>query len=210
MVRITIDPDEVNQSDVVTLEDGVTVVLGDADARTLRRAARQLHTHRSSYEAAFAPVDEIAAAQVANGVRPLDEVAPLHVRVRELLEVARSQGGRAASQVDPGELLQTTTWTSSAGAVEPLASLTPTHRRNLLGWLERGSDELRERTEEAGLTETQWGRIADADPWVAGTPLYRRLAQLIADESPVEVARDQARQVVRHLEFERKGRWPDR
>lgn len=210
MARITLDPEEVNQADVVTLVDGRTVTLADADARTLRQVARQLHTHRSSYEAAFAPTDELLVTQVANGVAALEDVAPLHRRVHDLLEVARSKGGRAASQVDPAELLQTRTWTSSAGKVETLEDLTPTHRRNLLGWLERGSDELRTRAEEGDLTPAQWGLITDADPWVAGTPLYRRLARLIADESPVEVARDEARQVVRNLEFERKGRWPDR
>jgi hypothetical protein len=210
VARITLDPDEVNQSVEVTLTDGRTVVLADADARLLRRVARQLHTHRSSYEAAFAPDDEGLATRVLGGEVPLEEVAPLHRRVRELLEVARAQAGRGASHVDPVELLQTGTWTSSSGVVEPLASFTPTHRRNLRGWLERNSDGLRDRFDEAPLTERQRGRVVDADPWVAGTPLYRRLAELIANETPTEQARDQARQVVRNLEFERKGRWPER
>lgn len=210
MARITLDPDEVNQATEVTLTDGRTIALAKADARTLRRVARQLHTHRSSYEAAFTPVDGAAADRVASGEVPLDEVAPLHRRVRELLETARHDGGRGAANVDPLELLQTTTWTSSSGRVETLASFTPTHRRNLVGWLERSSDGLRHRFDDAPLTERQRGKVVDADPWVAGTPLYRALTAAIAAESGTEVARDQARQVVRHLEFERKGRWPDR
>jgi hypothetical protein len=210
VARITLDPDEVNQATEVTLTDGRTVVLAEADARTLRRIARQLHTHRSSYEAAFAPTDAVAADRVASGEVPLEEVAPLHRRVRELLESARRDGGRGAANVDPLELLQTTTWTSSSGRVEPLASFTPTHRRNLVGWLERSSDGLRDRFDEAPLTERQRGQVVDADPWVAGTPLYRALTAAIAAESGTDLARDQARQVVRHLEFERKGRWPDR
>lgn len=210
MARITLDPDEVNQSVEVTLTDGRTIRLADADARLLRRVARQLHTHRSSYEAAFAPDDEATARQVADGEVSLAEVAPLHRRVAELLDVAAARGGRGASHIDPVELLQTRTWTSSSGVVEQLEDLTPTHRRNLLAWLERSSDGLRDRFDEADLTERQRGLVVDADPWVAGTPIHRRLTQLIADESPIEQARDQARQVVRHLEYERQGRWPDR
>lgn len=210
MVRITLDPDEVNQSVEVTLTDGRTVLLDEADPRLLRRIARQLHTHRSSYGSAFAPDDAALALRVANGVVSLDEVAPLHRRVAELLEQARARGGRGASHVDPVELLQTSTWTSSSGVVEELASFTPTHRRNLLGWLERHSDGLRDRFDEAELTERQRGLVVDAEPWVAGTPLYRSLAALIASETGTEQARDQARQVLRQLEFEREGRWPDR
>jgi hypothetical protein len=210
VARITLDPDEVNQSTVVTLTDGRTVTLDDADARLLRRIARQLHTHRSSYEAAFDPEHEATVRRVAAGELSLREVAPLHRRVAELLDDAASRGGRGAGNVDPAELLQTATWTSSAGVVERLDELTPTHRRNLQSWLERSSDGLRDRFDEAELTERQRGQVVDADPWVAGTPLYRRLVALIAAESPVEQAKDQARQVLRHLEYERQGRWPDR
>lgn len=210
MARITLDPDEVNQHHEVTLTDGRTVALADADARTLRRVARQLHTHRSSYEAAFAPTDEALADRVASGAVALEEVAPLHLAVRERLGTVRREGGRGAANVDPAELLQRETWTSSSGRVEALATFTPTHRRNLLAWLERHSDGLRDRFDEADLSERQRGQVVDADPWVAGTPLYRALAAAVGAETGTELARDQARQVVRHLEFERRGRWPDR
>jgi hypothetical protein len=209
VARITLDPDEVNQSAEVTLTDGRTVRLADADARLLRRIARQLHTHRSSYEAAFDPGDEGLVRRVATGEVALAAVAPLHRRVGELLDEVASKGGRGAGNIDPAELLQTRTWTSSAGAVEQLDDLTPTHRRNLRGWLERSSDGLRDRFDAADLTERQRGLVVDAEPWVAGTPLYRRLAELIAAESPVEQAKDEARQVLRHIEYERQGRWPD-
>lgn len=210
MARITLDPDDVNQDVSVTLTDGRTVALADADAATLRRVARQLHTHRSSYEAAFAPADEDVAHGVASGAAALEDVAPLHRRVRELSEQRRADDGRPATRIDPAELLQQRTWTSSSGVVEALEDLTPSHRRNLLGWLERRSEELRERFEAAGLPAAMQARVVPADPWVAGTPLHRRLTGLVASESSVEQARDQARQVVRRLEYERKGRWPDR
>lgn len=210
MARITLDPDEVNQDLEVTLTDGRTVRLTDADAATLRRVARQLHTHRSSYEAAFAPADDDVAHGVASGAVPLQEVAPLHRRVRELSEQRRADDGRPATRIDPAELVQQRTWTSSSGVVERLEDLTPSHRRNLLGWLERRSAELQERFAHADLPATVTGRVVPADPWVAGTPLYRRLAELAAAESSTEQARDEARQVVRRLEYERKGRWPDR
>ncbi len=210
LARITLDPDEVNQALEVTLTDGRTVALTDADPRVLRRVARQLHTHRSSYEAAFAPDDPAVARQVADGEVELAEVAPLHRRVAELLDHAASRGGRGAAQIEPAELLQASTWTSSTGVVERLEDLTPTHRHNLAGWLLRSSDGLRDRFDEADLTERQRGTVVDADPWVTGTPLYRRLVELIAAESALEQARDRARQVVRTLEYERHGRWPGR
>jgi hypothetical protein len=210
VARITLDPDDVNQDVEVTLTDGRTVTLADADARTLRRVARQLHTHRSSYEAAFAPPDDDVAHGVASGAVALEDVAPLHRAVRELSERRREDGGRPATRIDPAELLQQRTWTSSSGVVERLEDLTPSHRRNLLGWLERRSDELRERFDASGLSPAEQARVRPADPWVAGTPLHRRLTALVAEESATEQARDQARQVVRRLEYERKGRWPDR
>ncbi len=210
MARIVLDPDEVNQDAEVTLTDGSVVVLAEADAATLRRVVRQLHTHGSSYAAAFAPDDEGAATRVADGDLALQDVAPLHRRVRELLGQVSSTEGRSAETIDPIELLQQRTWTSSSGAVEPLDDLTPTHRRNLIAWLERRSERLRERFEAADLAPEVRARVTPADPWVAGTPVHRRLQELVAAESGTEQARDQARQVVRRLEFERKGRWPER
>jgi hypothetical protein len=208
--RIVLDPDEVNQAAEVTLTDGRLVVLGEADAATLRRVVRQLHTHRSSYVAAFAPDDDGTATRVADGDLALEDVAPLHLRVRELLGQVSATTGRSAATIDPAELLQQRTWTSSAGTVEILDTLTPTHRRNLVAWLERRSEALRERFEASDLPAEARARVTPADPWVAGTPVHRRLQELIAAESGTEQARDEARQVVRRLEFERKGRWPER
>ncbi|MTV27560.1 hypothetical protein FTX61_19385 [Nitriliruptoraceae bacterium ZYF776] len=209
MAPITLDPDDVNQDHEVTLTDGRIVVLAEADTATLRRVARQLHTHRSTYEAAFAPADDDLATGVATGAVALADVAPLHRRVTELLEDARRVGGRAAAQLELPILLQRRTWTSSAGVTEPLEELTPSHRHNLVAWLDRHSDELEARA-VAELSAAERARVAPADPWVAGTPLHRRLRQLIAGETGTERARDQARQVVRGIEFERRGRWPDR
>jgi hypothetical protein len=210
VAQIVLDPDEVNQTAEVTLTDGRVVVLDEADAATLRRVVRQLHTHGSSYAAAFAPDDEGTATRVAAGELALEDVAPLHRRVRELLGQVSTSAGRSAATIDPVELLQRRTWTSSSGTVEALDALTPTHRRNLLAWLERRSDPLRERFEAADLPAAARARVTTAEPWVAGTPVHRRLQELIAAESGTEQARDEARQVVRRLEFERKGRWPER
>lgn len=210
MARITLDPDDVNQDVEVTLTDGTVVELAAAEPAVLHRIARQLHTHRSTYEAAFAPRDEEIASQVATGALRLDQVAPLHRRVFDLLEAVKGRGGRSATQLDLAVLLQTRTWTSSSGASQPLEALTPSHRRNLIGWLERNSDELEQRFGAAPMTPDQRAQVEPAEPWVAGTPLYRRIATLITSESPTEQVKDQARQVVRRVEFERHGRWPDR
>lgn len=210
MAPIVLDPDEVNQDRHVTLTDGRTLDLGKADAALLHRIARQLQVHRSSYLHAYQPADQDLADQVAVGEVALEEVAPLYVRVTALQRAIKGTGGRGAEQVDVAALLQATSWTSSAGATLPLVEMTPTHRRNLQGWLERHSLALEKRFEEATLTDAQRHRVEPADPWVAGTPLYRRLTALIAAESTRERAMDQARQVVRHVEFDRSGRWPDR
>ena len=208
MARIVLDPDEVNQDDVVTLTDGETVALADCDRATLDRIARQLHVHRSSYAHAFR--DPAVGDQVAADIVPVEDHAPLYRRVATLQAASHTNRQRRPPRsLDLAMLLQDRTWTSSSGATRDLVSLTPTHRANLVGWLERTSDDLevRSRTE---LTADQRALVAPSDPWVAGTPLYRRLAALIAAESARERAMDQARQVARTLEFEQSGDWPDR
>lgn len=210
MARITLDPDDVNQDREVTLTDGRVVTLGDADTRTLREVARQLYTHRSSYEAAFAPRDEEVLAQLRAGEVALDDVAPLHLRLRELLRTRRSDGGRSPTTLEPTLLLQRRIWTSASGVSRPLEELTPTHRRNLLGWLERHSDDLAQRFAEADLTDEQRAAVEPRIPWVLGTPLYQRIEALIAAETSTEQARDQARQAMRKVRFTREGEWPDR
>ena len=209
MARIVLDPDDVNQERVVTTTDGQVVELGAADKATLDRIATQLFVHRSSYAHAFRPDDDALAARVQRGEVGLGDVAPLYLRVAALQARARPTGGRGANQVDLDVLLQTATWTSGSGRTRPLVELTPTHRENLLRWLERASDELEERFAAADLTDEQRAMVADGDPWVAGTPVYRRLAQLIASQSARDEAIDSARQVVRHVEFERSGQWPE-
>lgn len=208
MARIVLDPDEVNQDVVITLTDGEMVALADCDRAVLDRIARQLHVHRSSYAHAFR--DPAVGDQVAADILPVEDHAPLYLRVAALQAAARDERKRRPPRsLDLANLLQDRTWTSSSGATRDLLSLTPTHRRNLLGWLRRTSDDLEQRA-LTELTEIQRAQIIDADPWVDGTPLARRLAALIAAESARERAMDQARQVARTLEFERSGDWPER
>jgi hypothetical protein len=208
MARIVLDPDEVNQDELVTLTDGTVVELATADRRLLDRIARQLHIHRSSYAHAFR--DPAVCDRVAAGELDVADHAPLFLRVARLQEEARRGHRRPPADVDVDVLLQDRTWTSSSGATQDLVALTPTHRRNLLGWLERNSDALEEAAARAELTDEQARDIVGAEPWVAGTPLYRRLAELAALETARERAVDEARQVARAIEFERSGDWPDR
>lgn len=207
MTRIVLDPDEVNQDVEVTLTDGEVVVLAEADRATLDRVARQLHVHRSSYAHAFR--DPAVGDRVAAGELPVEDHAPLYLRVASLQAKERTGYRRPTSSLDLTMLLQERTWTSSAGATRELVSLTPTHRQNLLRWLERVSDDLAERA-ETELTDDQRAQVLPATPWVAGTPLHRRLTALVGAESARERAMDEARQVARHLEFEQSGDWPDR
>lgn len=209
MARITLDPDEVNQDRVVTLTDGTTVDLGEADRLTLDRIARQLHVHRSSY--AHALRDPELGDRVAAGELEVADHSPLYLRVSALQARAREgRDRRAAPDLDPRLLLQDRTWTSSSGASRDLVSLTPSHRRNLLTWLERNSDALESATQVAGFTDEESASIVGAEPWVAGTPLHRRLSELAAMETARERAVDEARQIARSIEFERSGEWPDR
>ncbi len=207
MTRIILDPEEVNQTARVTLTDGTVVALDEADAAMLGRIAEQLHIHRSTY--AHALVDPAIGDRVAAGELDVAEHAPLHQAVQERLREARAgRRRRAATDLSPGVLLQTRTWTSSRGATRLLVDLTPSHRRNLMGWLERNSDVLHQRA-AADWTNEQLESIEPRTPWVAGTPLYRRLEALVAAETGHELARDRAREIARRLEFERSGHWPE-
>lgn len=210
MTRIVLDPDEVNQDRKVTLTDGTVVVLGDAGATLLDRIARQLHVHRSSYQHALRSGDADLDDRVAAGEVPLEDVAPLHLRVSALQAAARGGRGRAVEELDVELLFQRRVWVSSGGVSRPLTELTPTHRRNLLGWLDRNSEALHARVRSADLSPAVTGGYVEAEPWIAGTPLHRRLTELVTSESGREQAIDRARQIARSVEFERSGRWPDR
>lgn len=205
MARIVLDPDDVNQDRVVTLTDGTRINLSDADAGLLARVARQLHIHRSSYLHALS--DEHGGDRVAAGEVRLEDVAPLYLRVTALLERAREGRRRTPTELDLDLLFQGRIWTSSSGTTKRLDELTPTHRRNLLRWLERQSDDLRARV--AAEQPPGAGEWRTAEPWVAGTPLYRRLQQLVERETGRDHAMDQARQIARAIEFERSGDWPE-
>ena len=89
-----------------------------------------------------------------------------------------------------------------------MTDLTPSHRRNLLTWLERASDELEVSFAQAHVEAEDRAQVEPADPWVAGTPLYRRLHELVEQESSLERAKDEARQRARQLHFDRTGEWP--
>lgn len=207
MVRIVLDPDEVNQDRVVTLTDGEVVDLASADLPLLEDVARQLHRYRGVYAHALTgPVEDRALLDTPGA---LEERAPLYRRVAELQRAARRRrsGDREAHEVDPHVLLQDRVWVSSSGVERALDDLTPSHRRNLLGWLERRSDRLRDAFDAAGL---ELDRLEVDELWIRGTPLYRRLEALVAAESAREQAMDAARQTARRIHFERTGEWPDR
>lgn len=206
-MRIILDPDDVNQDVVVTITDGTQVTLADADRRMLDQIARQLHVHRSAYAHAYE--DPAVGDRVATGELRVEDHAPLYQRVAELAAAARSGHRRPAKSMDLTLLLQGRIWTSSSGTTLELAAMTPTHRRNLRGWLARNSDDLRDRSVDE-LDDDQRAMVVPADPWVAGTPLVRRLDDLIAAETARERAMDQARQIARSVEYERSGDWPDR
>lgn len=206
MARIVLDPDDVNQAEHVTLTDGTTIELAAADAAMLARVAEQLRVHKSSY--AHALVDPAVGDRVAAGELDVADHSPLYAAVHERLAAMRPGERRQATDLDPSMLLQTRTWTSSSGATRLLVELTPSHRRNLIGWLERNSDVLHARA-AAQWSNEQLAEIDPGHPWVAGTPLYRRLKDLVHAETGRELARDRAHEIARRLEFERTGHWPD-
>lgn len=208
MPRIVLDPDEVNQDRHVTLTDGSVVELGDASRTLLDRIARQLHVHRSSYQHALSSGDRDLDDRVAAGEVRVEDVAPLYLRVAALQASARKDRSRAVDELDLELLFQNRVWVSSSGASQPLAELTPSHRRNLVAWLERQSEAISERVGSADLDAELLAAWQESDPWIAGTPVYRRLQELIAAETGRDLAIDRARQIVRQVEFERSGEWP--
>ena len=190
------------------LTDGTVVDLGDASRTLLDRIARQLHVHRSTYQHALRSGDAELDDRVAAGEARLEEVSPLYLRVAALQAKQREGRGRAVDELDMELLFQNRVWVSSSGASQPLSELTPSHRRNLVAWLERNSDAIARRVREGDLGEDVTAAWREAEPWVAGTPLYERLQELIAGETGRDLAIDRARQIVREVEFQRTGQWP--
>ena len=207
MVRIVLDPDDVNQDEVVTLTDGRAVRIEDADRAANGRISRQLARFASVYADAYRAADPGVAEQVARGEVDVSELSPLHAAVRRRHHELRDEPGRGAQDVDPTALLDGRRWATGSGAVKALDQLTPSHRRNLLAWLERHSAELEQVARER-LPQEAWRLVRPADPWVAGTPLHRALSALDAATDPTELAMDEARQVARRIQYEATGRWP--
>ncbi|MFT4745202.1 MAG: hypothetical protein ACI9AD_001054 [Nitriliruptoraceae bacterium] len=207
MTRIVLDPDDVNQGAVLTLTDGIVLNLPTATRAALGRASRQIARFRAVYADAYRPVDVATAERLAAGELKLEDVTPLHAAVAERHAELKDQPGRGAADVDPTALLDDQRWTTGGGVVRHLSELTPSHRRNLIGWLTRSSEALEVATREQ-LTPESRSHIRPADPWVAGTPLYRALAALDATTDSRALAMDEARQVARRISFEATGRWP--
>lgn len=206
--RIVLDPEDVNQDRQVTMTDGTVVDLDSASRTLLDRIARQLHVHRSTYQHALRSGDAELDDRVAAGESRVEEVSPLYLRVAALQAKHRKGRGRAVDELDLDLLFQTRVWVSSAGASQPLSELTPSHRRNLVAWLERNTDAIEARVDAAEIPDELRNRHTGAQPWVTGTPLYRRLQELIAAETGRDLAIDRARQIVREVEFQRTGEWP--
>lgn len=207
MTRIVLDPDDVNQDRVVTLTDGTTVEIATAGRAAIGRVARQLARYASVYADSYRPADPRVAEQLARGEVAVADLSPLHAAVTRRHQQLKDAPGRGAQDVDPTALLDTDRWATSSGVVTRLAELTPSHRRNLIAWLERHSTEL-EQAARRQLPQESWRHIRAASPWVSGTPLYVALASLEERADPTELAMDEARQVARRLTFETTGRWP--
>jgi hypothetical protein len=207
MTLITLDPDDVNQDQTLTLTDGSVLEITTATRAHLGRASSQLNQYASVYADAYRPIDVATAESLASGQLALADVAPLHAAVAARHAELKDQPGRGADDVDPTALLDDQRWSTGGGVVRSLAELTPSHRRNLIGWLERNSDAFATAA-RARLRPEDRAQIAPADPWVAGTPLYRALAALDASTDSRQLAMDEARQVARRISFEATGTWP--
>ena len=207
MARIVLDPDDVNQAHHVTLTDGSVVELATATRAQIGRVARQLARYEAVYADAFEAPDVRTAEKLARRELRLAQVAPLHQAVARRHQALKDEPGRGADDIDPTALLDDHRWTTGSGSVKRLGDLTPSHRENLLGWLERHSEPL-EAAARAQLTDEELARIRSATPWVTGTPLYRALQAHQAATDATELAKDEARQVARRIAFQTTGRWP--
>ena len=207
MARIVLDPDDVNQGTHVTLTDGSVVELATATRAQVGRVARQLARYAAVYRDAFRAPDVQTAEKLDRRELTLDQVAPLHQAVARRHKALKDEPGRGADDIDPTALLDDHRWTTGSGAVKRLGELTPSHRENLLGWLERHSDQL-EAAARTHLRDEERAQVRPATPWVAGTPLYRALKAHQAATDATELAKDEARQVARRIAFQTTGRWP--
>lgn len=207
MARIILDPDDVNQGAHVTLTDGSVIEVATATRAQIGRVARQLARYAAVYADAFRAPDVQTAEKLDRGELTLGQIAPLHQAVARRHQALKDEPGRGADDIDPTALLDDHRWTTGSGAVKRLGELTPSHRANLLGWLERHSEPLQKAAREH-LTDEERSPIRPATPWVAGTPLYRALQAHQAATDATELAKDEARQVARRIAFETTGRWP--
>lgn len=207
MARIVLDPDDVNQDDHVTLTDGSVIEVATATRAQLGRISRQLSRYTAVYADAYRPPDVRTAEKLDTGELELAKVAPLHLAVQRRYQQVKDEPGRGADDVDPTALLDDHRWTGAAGVVRRLGELTPSHRANLLQWLERHSEPLEAAAREQ-LPDADLARIHPTRPWVAGTPLYRALRAHQEATDATELAKDEARQVARRIAFETTGRWP--
>ena len=207
MARIVLDPDDVNQGSSVTLTDGSVVEVATATRAQVGRIARQLARYQAVYADAYRAPDVQTAEKLSRGELTLAQVAPLHQAVARRHQALKDEPGRGADDIDPTALLDDHRWTTGSGAVKRIGELTPSHRENLLGWLQRHSDAL-ETAARTQLSDEERARIRPARPWVAGTPLYRALQAHQSATDATELAKDEARQVARRIAFETTGRWP--
>lgn len=208
MARIVLDPEEVNQGQLVTLTDGSVELVPMLDRATIGRVLRQLQRYAAVYADCYEPPDTATAERIAAGEVAVADVAPLHAAVAARHAALRDEPGRGAADVDPTALLETRRWTTGNGTVRALEDLTPSHRDNLLRWLERHSDALEAAFADASLTPRERAQVVDAEPWVRGTPVHRTLTALQSRVTGKELAMDEARQVARRIAFETTGRWP--
>lgn len=207
MARIVLDPDDVNQGTHVTLTDGSVVEIATATRAQIGRVSRQLARYAAVYADAFRAPDVQTAEKLARKELTLEQVAPLHEAVSRRHRALKDEPGRGADDIDPTALFDDHRWTSGGGVVKRIGELTPSHRANLIKWLERHSDAL-EAAARRDLTDEERSRVRPTTPWVAGTPLYRALQAHQAATDATELAKDEARQVARRIAFETTGRWP--
>ncbi len=204
MAQVTFDPDDVNQDRSILLADGRRVAIAELAPDEVVAAIRQCWTLRSAYAEARVAAHP-AHARADHDQLDLSGTPLLAALERRRAEQRRERASRSADSLPAADLFQDATWTSRNGTTRALNLLSPSHRRSVLGWLERNATALADRI------DPDRSRIPRIDPldWVRETPLHRRLTELVAAQTGKDEAKDRARQIARRAHFEATGEWPE-
>lgn len=231
------DFDEINHDTRFTLADGTVLTVADASFAQLQTALRQLDDRRTDYLQAWdcgcdGPSDDDPCrfhdGYYRDAVRDPMVYTPLYQALTAAKhatdEWTRMQRARQKRQDWIQRLHQDKQWVTDRGQVVDLTqdlSDLPVHARpdrvrhlkNIMGWLDRREAGFARMVMAGmiGAPDDAWHAAESEvgyDGWIRDTPLYRRLAEIVAQASSLTHTAGDLVQAGRTAHHRMTGRWP--